>query len=185
MKQSKEQIMRTIASLSNPSVASLLGLLGVGIVLVGVALLWWLNRGDWIYPTQPNASQVLEVRLASDSMVGQTFVARQSGLQGVGVKLQPSDALRGQEIFLSVYDAPDENAKILRRVSARVGDITGTGYLYFKFQPLPGSRHQYYYFTLQTNDGTGSIICGCIEPLCGWFCVCKWRTIRCAIGVSS
>jgi len=138
-----------------PSTTSSSKLLWGGIVLmvmVGVGLLWWLNRGDWIYPTQPNASQVLDAALTPDSTIGQTIVARQSGLQGVGIKLQHPEALRGQQFTLSVYDAPTEDAKLLRRTTVTVSDISEGEYLYFKFLPLPNSRHQYYYFTLQTSD---------------------------------
>ncbi len=44
------------------------------------AIAFWINRGEWLYPVQAKADAILSENLA-EVTVGQSFVARQAGLQ--------------------------------------------------------------------------------------------------------
>jgi len=130
---------------------SVAGLLLLGFISLVVIILGWLSRGDWIYPEQLNASLTLELPAEGDKSVGQTFVADQSGLQGIGVRIHFSESARDRKLQLLLFDGMEAQQSPIEAIASTQGLQDGE-FVYFKFEPLPDSRHHYYYFTLHSLD---------------------------------
>jgi len=119
----------------------------VAVVLVGLAgLLWWLTRGDWVYPAQPHATTT--IALNGDS-VGQTFVAKQSGLEAIRVRMYASDT--AQTVTFSLREDPDSSVA-LRQSTITIPASSDDRWVLFPFELLPNSRTHYYYMLITATQ---------------------------------
>ena len=87
----------------------------------GLAILgaWWLGKGPWLYPTQVDSSLVLEQKLTGNTIIGQTLVASQAGLQQVQVRLAQLEADNAPHLTLQLYEGPDKQT-LLRQVTSSI-----------------------------------------------------------------
>ena len=112
--------------------------------------------------SQPPAAQPAltdRLWLASGSPVGQTFVASYDGLSAIQVYLEPSgqgDASGSLALHLRLSPTAGED---LGLAVMPLNEVAQGGLYRFDFDPLPGSRRQYYYAFLEV-DGGGSLLVG-------------------------
>lgn len=123
--------------LINLGVFFILGLIAV-VISGGV----WLSRGDWVYPSQPKALQVLTYQSGDVAFVGQSFVAEQSGLQAIDVKFAEVSA--SESITLHLLER-GSNADEIRQVTLEPEKLSQDGWARFSFVPITESRLQSYY----------------------------------------
>ena len=98
--------------------------------------------------------------LEADSNLGQTFVSRYDGLEGISVYLAPHTPGNG-EITLRLFQKPQDTTS-LRSSSLKLEDINDSGIYKFKFPTLKNSTHESYYFLLEL-DGSGIIKVGAAD----------------------
>jgi hypothetical protein len=128
-----------------------LGLLGcVVVILAGVG--WWLSRGDWVYPDQLHAEDVVEQDLAGSTTIGQTIVVYQAGLQGIEIKGRSVAQSNGRP--MTIHIRPGLEAEDLRQATISSSELMEDGWARFSFEPLPDSRLGYYYFFVEAPDAT-------------------------------
>ncbi len=140
----------------NPSpVSILIGIFLIGVIVLFSALGWWLNRGDWIYPDQPQVIGHLAQPLSGPSTIGQTFVAYQAGLTAIEVKLTASTPSSDLPVTLHLRQDTQAEAD-LHQVSLTTSTLTGQEWIRFAFNPIPTSRLKYYYFFLQAPTAKAS-----------------------------
>lgn len=141
----------------------LLSLLLIGGVLAALGLWLWLSRGSWVYPVQPTSDRVLDVDLATGRW-GQSFIAGQSGLQGLSVQLQTSTDLSIEgSLRLNLY--PHGNpAAPLRAATVTLNESPTAGFIDFAFEPLPDSAGRAYYFTIEPEGDAETALAG-VAPL--------------------
>ncbi len=118
----------------------------IGLALVGV--LFWLNKGDWIYPDQVQAVGVFKETLGGSTAIGQTFVAYQGGLEAIEVKLSLSDQQSDQPLILHLRERPQATQDI-RQITISSAALADGSWARFTFDPLPNSRLQYSYFFIE------------------------------------
>ncbi len=125
-----------------------------GLVLLVLGLLILLTGcSDFVDDDQVSIAPHLVLTLESGHTVGQTFVARHGGLNGVEVYLSPESDVQGQ-VTLHLRESPLSTADILtisRSVSAGQ-----EGYYHFSFPPILHSHTCYFYAVLE-YDGSGVI----------------------------
>lgn len=86
----------------------------------------------------------MRVRLSDGQPVGQTFVARHSGLNGVEVWLEPAENGAGDAIRLYLKSAP-QTSDNLAIATLPVAQITGPGFYRFSFPARVDSHGTYFY----------------------------------------
>jgi hypothetical protein len=97
------------------------------------------------------------VNLRRDQSVGQSFVARYDGLEGVAIYLKPGQSGDG-DIVIILRNSTGA-AKEIARSTIKLRDIDSPGYYKFSFPTLGSSSLSYYYLTLNTT-GSGSVQVG-------------------------
>jgi hypothetical protein len=108
---------------------------------------WWLNRGDWIFPEQVYATEV--VQIADHLVVGQSFVARLSGLEGLELQLAQDQV---EEVHLTLFVRSSfESTENIRLSSIIVPPSRSGDWIRFPFEPLRSSRDQSYYFFIDSS----------------------------------
>ena len=124
----------------------------IGVILVAgfLVLVYWLSRGDWVYPTQPHATTTLALNGAS---VGQTFVAEQAGLQGIGIKVA-GEPISPVTLQLRLFANPSADKPLIETTANALLYEDGQ-YVYFQFPPQTDSRFHYYYFTVNAPFVSG------------------------------
>ena len=120
------------------------------VILAALSLSLWLGRGDWIYPTQPQASQIVAAPLTQQTEIGQSFVAEQAGLQGIGLKLHLPAGEPNRQLTLRLYQEVGATAPLRQATASTAGQQDGA-FIYFEFDPIADSRHVYYYLTLTAD----------------------------------
>lgn len=125
------------------------GVAGACIIILGM-IVFWLSRGDWLYPEQTTSSQTLDANL-NEVTVGQTFVARQAGLQAVEIKLDiPADQANLVTLQLREHvGSTEDDTNNLVSVS---GTSAEGGWVRFPFDPLLDSRSHYFYFFVNSEE---------------------------------
>lgn len=97
------------------------------------------------------------VPIGGDNHVGQTFLARFDGLEGISIFLKPSENNSG-DIHLNLFS--DQTAsEPVRSSSLPVSDITGPGFYAFTFPAINSSTNQDYFYNL-TITGPGIVETG-------------------------
>ncbi|HFE66560.1 MAG TPA: hypothetical protein ENJ93_04790, partial [Chloroflexi bacterium] len=125
------------------------GFIFSGVIVVAAAV-FWVSRGDWIYPEQINAEHVLNENLL-ETTVGQSFVSRQAGLQAVEVKLNLPDNPSGS-LILHLRESPDAAVDIQQSAISLSGLSNQSGWVRFPLEPLSDSHSRYYYFFIEGGD---------------------------------
>lgn len=125
------------------------------ICLLLLSIGWWLNRGDWIYPDQVQAVDVLAQDLVGDTTIGQTFTAYQAGLEAIEVKVHLPNNQSDQPLTLHLREGV-EATQDLRQVTISTAGLTDRAWARFSFDPLPASRLKDYYFFVEGSSATTS-----------------------------
>jgi len=135
------------SSVSLPQVAALLLL--SALLLTGCS--------DFVDQDQARVGREIKVILKADHPVGQTFVARHGGLNGVDFWLSPREAPEGQ-IRLHLRAEPGAQAD-LATATLPAEQVDHADFYRFSFEPLPDSHSRYFYAFLEL-EGTGKIRVG-------------------------
>jgi hypothetical protein len=125
------------------------------ICLLLLSVGWWLNRGDWIYPDQVQAVDVLAQDLVGNTPIGQTFTAYQAGLEAIEVKAYLPNNQSDQPLTLHLREGV-EATQDLRQVTISTASLTDRAWARFSFDPLPASRLKDYYFFVEGASATTS-----------------------------
>ena len=113
--------------------------------------------GCGAYAKSEQAAHPELVRISQDNQLGQTFVARYDGLQGISVFLKPGQDPSG-ELTLALYEKSD-SPQALRSSTIQNTEIKAAGFFNFPFAPIRKSAAESYYLEL-TFDGSGNIRAG-------------------------
>jgi hypothetical protein len=123
------------------------------------AALTLVGCSDFIDQDQSNAVPGTEVSLEPGHPVGQTFVARHAGLDGIEVWLAPEGSSQG-EISLHLRVDPQATEDLAVAVLPLV-QVAAPGFYRFSFVPLRESHGGYYYGFLEVvGDGTAQVGAG-------------------------
>ena len=106
---------------------------------------------------QPSAVPGADVELQAGHTVGQTFVARHGGLQGLELWLDPEAGAAG-DLVLHLRTDPAAAAD-LAEATLPLSQVTDTGFHRFLFSPVHESTGEYYYAFLELN-GEGELDVG-------------------------
>jgi len=109
-----------------------------------------------VFHEQSNVTDYISIR--SDESVGQTFVSRFDGLEGIALYIQ-TDRLGEGVLRLILHTEPENNSEIIRESSVTINEIKSSGYIRFQFKPIIHSTNQYYYARL-TYEGQNSVRIG-------------------------
>ncbi|UCD43381.1 MAG: hypothetical protein JSV69_07260 [Chloroflexota bacterium] len=90
------------------------------------------------------------IRIENSQQVGQTFLSRFDGLQGISVFLKPIQADSG-EITLNLF-SEQISSEPIHKSSLLLTDISTPGFYTFTFPPLRQSTNQDYFFNLSINE---------------------------------
>lgn len=97
--------------------------------------------------------------LEAGETAGQTFVARQSGLNAVRIFLQPQQAGRGT-LLLHLHDSPPPfTTTTLATAHLPLDSVTHPGFYRFAFAPQANSQQRDYYLALEV-EGSGQVQAG-------------------------
>ena len=158
----------------------------IGAFLVVMALLL-TGCSDFVDQDQPRLESSVKVTLAPGHPVGQTFVARHAGLDGVEVWLEPGQDSQG-EIHLHLRSDPQAKDDLVT-ATLPLAPVTTSGFYRLSFTPLRDSHSRYYYAFLEM-EGTGVVQMGAgsgdaylDEALCLWAPKggSKWQRAKVAI----
>jgi len=129
----------------------------LSIVLVILILsLGLIGCAPFIDADQPHLADSL-VSFMPDHTLGQTFVARHGGLNGVEVWLDPAPGTTGRmQLRLRAEPGADED---LATAELPLEIVTSSGFQRFAFEPLRASHGEYYYAFL-TFEGEGHVRVG-------------------------
>ncbi len=116
-------------------------------IFVAATAVFWLGRGDWIYPEQVSAKSLLAEDW-NELTVGQSFVSRQAGLQGIEVYVELPENQSGS-LVLHLRESLDAAEDIQQSVISLADLSTPSGWVRFPLTPLPDSRAKYYYFFIE------------------------------------
>ena len=97
------------------------------------------------------------VHINQDHQVGQSFIARYDGLQGISLFLKPIQEPSG-DLTLSLFEQKGSDQPI-GSAAIHSSQIDAAGYHSFVFEPIPGSTGEDFFFEL-TFDGTGEFEVG-------------------------
>ena len=137
--------------LETPRIKTIPILIGMMLAAGFLVLVYWLSRGEWIYPTQPHATATLT--LNGDS-VGQTFVAEQAGLEAIRVKMPALNA--AQTVAFSLRESPS-STEVLRQSTVTIPASSDDQWVLFSFEPLSNSRTQYYYVSIAPAENACTV----------------------------
>jgi hypothetical protein len=97
------------------------------------------------------------IQLENGEQVGQSFVARYDGLQGITIFLKPDPNDLG-ELSLDLFNRQGD-IKPIRSSSFPISDISSSGFYNFVFSPINESTGQDYFYRLALN-GSGVVNVG-------------------------
>lgn len=121
----------------------------VGLLLASV---WWLTRGDWIYPEQPISTSIVIV--TDTQTVGQSFFARQAGLEAIEVRpVDPAIDPATLRLDLRTHGAVAQ--PLFDDIAPSSASVDG--WVRFTFDPIQGSRQQSFQFTLKTDTSSAPV----------------------------
>lgn len=137
---------------SKPKAARLVCLLPI---VVGILFL--SGCSPFVDSDQTWRDEAIEIVLKPGATVGQTFVARHSGLNGIEVWLAPAQAGQGN-LRLSLMAEPGDR-NLLASVALPVASITRPGFYRFPLPLLRDSHSRYYYGVLEL-EGNAALYVG-------------------------
>ena len=126
-------------------------------VLVGVSLLLLTGCSDFVDRDQLHVEPGVSVTLEPGHPVGQTFVVRHAGLNGIEVWLEAGQ--NGQGTIHLHLRADPQAAGELATATLPLAQVPRAGFYRFIFSPLPHSHGRYVYAFLELQ-GRGSIQVG-------------------------
>lgn len=97
------------------------------------------------------------IQLENGEQVGQSFVARYDGLQGITIFLKPDPNVLGQ-VSLDLFNRQRDTEPV-RSSSFPISDISSSGFYNFVFSPINESTGQDYFYRLSLN-GPGVVNVG-------------------------
>jgi hypothetical protein len=121
------------------------------------AVLFIAGCSSFVDSTQTTSSDGFFKPLNDGRSVGQTFVARHAGLDGIGLYLAPDDPLTGGVVTLHLRSAPESEPDIAK-VQLSVAQITRPGFYWFSLPPIFASNSARYYFFVQAQELTGGTL---------------------------
>ncbi len=116
-------------------------------VLIGASLLLLTGCSDFVDQDQSHSKPGAEVTLEPGHPVGQTFVARHAGLNGVAVWLEPGQDRQG-EVHLHLRAGPQAGEDLATAVLP-LAQAAASGFYRLSFPPLRDSHGRYYYAFLE------------------------------------
>jgi hypothetical protein len=125
------------------------------LVLLMIFLLFSLvGCSNFVDHDQPQVSPTSQMTLEPGHAIGQTFVARHGGLNGVDVWLEPRGGVEG-EISLHLRDEPGvRDDRVIAKVP--LSQVAAPGFYHFSFAPLQDS-HSHYYYAVMNLNGAGEV----------------------------
>jgi hypothetical protein len=117
------------------------------VVLLIAATLTLVGCSDFVDRDQSNAVSGAAVSLEPGHPVGQTFVARHAGLDGIEVWLEPGGSSQGEIVLHLRADA--QAAEDLATAALPLGQVAAPGFYRLSFAPLRQSHGDYYYGFLE------------------------------------
>lgn len=124
----------------------------VKIILLGLCLAPLAACAPIVKDGQPTGVEQSVILRAGES-VGQTFTARDRGLNGIQIFLSPATAGTGTLQLHLRADSQSSQDLAASAIDART--VTGPGFYRFEFSPQPNSRGHDYYLLLETT-GSGT-----------------------------
>ena len=100
---------------------------------------------------QLNNEPTATLTLNSTATLGQTFVARFDGLQGIQVWLEPTEKNQGR-LYLTLRNSPEATEDLVK-TELSLAQVTVPGFYQFTFPSLPDSYNRYFYFFLEIDKG--------------------------------
>lgn len=97
------------------------------------------------------------ILLNEGSPIGQTFLAKYDGLEGIAIFIKGKEGGRG-EVILNLTDSMTAS-NLIRKATFPLGDIAGPGYYRFYFDPVEDSSLQSYFVRLRIT-GQGGLLIG-------------------------
>ena len=128
----------------------------IGALLV-VTVLLLTGCSDFVDQDQPSLKSDVKVMLTPGHPVGQTFIARHAGLDGIEVWLNPGQGSNG-EIHLHLRANPQEGEDLATAVLP-LAQVTAPGFYHLPFPPLRDS-HSHYFYAFLEMEGTGVVQVG-------------------------
>lgn len=125
----------------------------IAVLLIAVAVVT-AGCSDFVDRDQLQASAEKEATLKPDHPVGQTFVARHGGLDGVEIWLEPKGGSEG-ELRMHLRAEPEAEEDLVT-ATLSLGEVTAPGFHRFSFMPLCDSHGEYYYGVVEM-DGSGEV----------------------------
>jgi len=129
----------------------------LALTLLGMSLLFLTGCSPFVDNDQPIVSSDAMVTLEPGHTVGQTFVARHGGLNGIEVWLRPNPDAHG-EVQVHVQSDPGASDD-LGFGKLPLNEITSPGFYRIAFSPLWDSHSRYYYVFLEVI-GNGQVEIG-------------------------
>ncbi len=118
--------------------------------LLSVLFLALCGCSDFVDTTQPDSSLGLGGPVADAQTVGQTFVARHGGLNGISI-LAKVDGPPGDGVaILHLRSDPTQDQDIVQS-SLPLAGISNPGFYLFSFPPIPETHGKRYYFVIQAQ----------------------------------
>lgn len=133
-----------------------------GVFLLFAAIFLLSGCAPLVDLDQIGADPGFEVLLQAGGTVGQTFVARHSGLNGVEVWLAPAQAGQG-DLRLSLMAEPADR-RVLASATLPVASINGPGFYRFPLPLLRDSHSRYYYAVLESEGNAAMYVGAASSP---------------------
>ncbi len=124
------------------------------LILLGACLLLLSGCSDFVDQDQPAIAPKLQVRLESGHTVGQTFVARHGGLDGLRLWLTPEPGSQG-EVQLHLREDAQATQDLIASTMP-LASIPPSGPTYFALPTLTNSKGRYLYAFLEL-EGKGAL----------------------------
>jgi hypothetical protein len=115
--------------------------------LLATTVLILTGCSDFVDQDQVGVGPGDKVNLEPDHPVGQTFVARHAGLDGVEVWLEPGQGSEGK-IYLHLRSDPQAKNDLIA-ATLPLAQVVAPGFYHFSFPPLSDSHSQYFYAFLE------------------------------------
>lgn len=126
-------------------------------------LLAGLSLSGCVTLNDPEAAQEFRAEvvgtLEDTAVIGQTFISRRAGLNGIALYLRPAPGVEqtGGAVTIELYHSPLDTTPLLTYHLPHP-DITGSGATNIPFPPRLDPPGQAYYMSLRTNDGAYEVM---------------------------
>lgn len=118
------------------------------LLIIGIAFLL-SSCSPLVDADQPRTVPDFEIALPGGAVIGQTFVARHSGLNGIEIWLTPVQTGHGDLRLLLMAQPSDQ--RVITGAVLPTDSLQGPGFYRFSFPSLRDSHGHYYYVVLQLS----------------------------------